>query len=198
MKRILDGTVYCDALRKMISDGVDLGENPDINDINDNLLDRGYVNRHRKLLMNAVEYREVCSLGQSINADLMDLIECVKFKDFDMCYEYMEYIRKNKRDLDEDILRTMKKCHKKFGLNMLDMFKFMMNDESGEYLNGIIDLICKYDWETNDDDETEYWNVGDRSLSFVRYQIETVMNGNLMNLKSSEDDYNDSIRYVKI
>ena len=103
------------------------------------------------------EYRRLYTLFKSlgVNVDSEDFISLFVCDDFEMLTEWMKFHRNNGCDLDSFMLEYIHKYSEEFGMNMLEMFKYVMNDEKGGYLEGIMECIAGnwYD-SVNDTDET--------------------------------------------
>ena len=115
------------------------------------------------------EYRRLYNLFKSLGVDVdsEDFIDSFECDDFEMLAEWMNFHRNNNTEMDSKILEAMHKYSDKFDINMLEMFKYMMNDENGEYLNAVMEFILHAEWyDSHNDTDEEVWSKDSKGKEF--------------------------------
>ena len=124
------------------------------------------------LSMTGTEFRRLCSLVQSLGVNVDEFVKFfideIEYKDFEMFSEWMKYMRNKKMDFDSDHMYEMNFYAVKFEMDVRDIFKYIYNDDDGEYLKFITEYLTSYpdyptyfpdDWLYPEPDEGRYFDI---------------------------------------
>ena len=137
--------------------------------------------------INLMEYRRLYSLCESLGADMdnhfnVAMFWLCEFDDFDMCAEWMRWYRNKNSDFNSDLMVFINKYAEKFDLDVIDMFKFMFNDDDGEYLKHITKYLTDYpDYPTYFPDDHLYPEPNEgRHFDIMSEDVEELIAGKLI------------------
>ena len=150
MCEVTTGTEFYEMIQNALNNNIEfVTGNSCISWINWILLAKKTGYKLGNISINLTEYRRICSLFQSLGMlseetgfDILNVIcEC---DDFEMCAEWMRYHRNKHSDFYSDEMVFINKYAEKFDLDVRDMFRYMYNDDDGEYLKRITEFLVSH------------------------------------------------------
>ena len=185
MSKQITGTDYYEAVQEVLNSGISI-----VNELGKTewtMLDK-IIGCSDELIVDInidlTEYRRLYSLFESLGADMNDFSETVfiacEFVDFEMVSEWMRYKQNKKLDFDSDEMPIMNYYAEKFDYDVRDMFKFIYNDDDGEYLKRISEFLMNYpDYPTYFCDDLLYPDSG-RMFQIMSEDVEEYIAGKLI------------------
>ena len=175
----MNGTEFFEFVQEKMNEHVDIVE--------DDYVNWSILSDIDEISVTLTEYRRLYTLFKSfgVNVDNEDFICSFICDDFEMVTEWMKFHRNNRCNLDSSTLKYIHEYSKKFEMNMFDMFKFMMDDDDGKYLEGIMRHIANDCFDSvNDTDEIINGYSDGRYFTLMVRDIWDYIDGFLINFVS--------------
>ena len=132
------------------------------------------------------EYRRLYSLFESLGGDMDEFSEkfftTCEMVDHEMFSEWMRYWRNKNRNFDTQHMYEMNFYAEKFEMDVRDIFKYIYNDDDGEYLKFITEYLTSYpDYPTYFPDDWLYPEPDEgRRFDIMSEDVEELIAGKLI------------------